>query len=160
MLCMCLLYVILLLGNITTAVVYKLQCWCRSMSPSLCANLAYVSVTVSNVAASKCPHCCSVNAAMLPPLYVAIIVCKSCVCVYYFMQCCKMSPLRWCKMLLKLRNATAAICYCHTLYWSKPQQAPPYEVNTEICFLACLFDMSSLGWLKRHLSANQKLHQA
>ena len=98
----------------------KLQCWCRSMSPSLCANLAYVSVTVRNVAGSKCPHCCSVNAAMLPPLYVAIIVCKSCVCVYYCMQCCKMSPLRWCKMLLKLHNATAPICYCHTLYWSKP----------------------------------------
>ena len=41
---------------------------------SLCVNVVFVSVIVCNVAASKCSHCCSVNVAMLPPLYVAVIV--------------------------------------------------------------------------------------
>ena len=69
------------------------------------------------VAASKCHHCCHVSVAMLPLLYVAIIVCKSCVCVCHCMQCCKMSPLWWCKMLMKLFNATATIrmLLSHTL---------------------------------------------
>ena len=41
---------------------------------SLCVNVVYVSVIICNTAASKCPHYCNVNVAMLPPLYVVIIV--------------------------------------------------------------------------------------
>ena len=53
--------------------------------PPLCVNVVYVSVIVCNVAASKSPHCCSVNVTMLPPVYFATIVCKSCVYVCYYM---------------------------------------------------------------------------
>ena len=44
-------------------------------------NVMCVSAILSHVAASISPHYCSVNIAMLPLLYVAVIVCKSCVCV-------------------------------------------------------------------------------
>ena len=36
----------------------------------------------------------------------------------------------------------------YTVYWGEPQQAPPYEVNSEISLLACLLDTASLIWLK------------
>ena len=46
-----------------------------------CNIVMYVFSVVGNVAASRCHHCCGVNVAILPPLYVAVIVCKCCVCV-------------------------------------------------------------------------------
>ena len=46
-------------------------------------NVAYVSVAC-HFAARKHHHCCSVKVTLLVPLYVAVIVCKYCVCVCYF----------------------------------------------------------------------------
>ena len=69
------------------------------------------------VATKKCHHCCSVNVSILLPLYVAVVMCKCCVCVLLLYlsskchQCCGVRCCCNCAMKLLLYVAAIRFVY-------------------------------------------------